>query len=237
MIKKEVVGGIGCITLNRPEKFNALSVKMIDQLLLVVKEFERRKDVKGIIIYGQGKHLCAGMDVNEIASASKKKALEIAKKGLKACEAIESSKKVYLCCMKGYVLGGGLEIALSCDLRICDKTVKCGLPEAKLGIVPGFGGITRITNLCGKSVCQKIVLGNMMFDWKESLNAGIVHKVESNAEISGKKWMKLVVEQSGESLGLCKKLLKGSNYKKDVDAFASCFGTKEQINRMKRFRS
>ncbi len=231
MIKKEDHSHHAIIRFNRPEKYNALTEKMLDALLKAVQSYEKKKHIHAILIIGEGPHFCAGMDVSILRGASKAKARTLAKKGVAICTAIEKSTKIYMAALHGYCLGGGFEIALSCDLRIADRTLQCGVPEAKLGIVPGFGGASRIAALCGLHTAQELVLGNTFYDTHKAHHAGIVHRVvRQKLENHAVQWLLHAQQQSPIALGKSKKLLSDwfVRYDPDIQAFASCFQTKDQ---------
>lgn len=179
--KKE---GIGFITINRPEKLNALNKETMDELECLLYEIERDKEVKVIIITGAGeKAFIAGADINELHELKPLKAKEFSEKGQGIFSKIEKIGKPVICAINGFALGGGCELALACHIRIASKSAKFGQPEVKLGLIPGYGGTQRLTRLVGKGFANELILTGDMINAEEALRIGLVNKVVEPSEL------------------------------------------------------
>ncbi|MEM3928251.1 MAG: enoyl-CoA hydratase/isomerase family protein, partial [Archaeoglobaceae archaeon] len=151
-----VEGKIGIATLNRPEKLNALDTKTREELREIVERAE--KEVRVLIITGSGKAFAAGADVNELMQRDPLKAIEATKLGTELFARIEELEIATIAAINGFALGGGLELAMACDIRIASNKAKLGQPEINLGIIPGAGGTQRLPRLVGLGMAKKLVL-------------------------------------------------------------------------------
>jgi len=153
--------GIGWITVNRPEKLNALNVATVGELQAAFREFEADPEVKAIILTGTGeKAFMAGADIGEFSGLSAETGAHFARRGQDMTQTIENCGKPVIAAINGYALGGGTEIALACHLRLASENAKLGQPEVKLGIIPGYGGTQRLPRLVGKGKALEIGLVN-----------------------------------------------------------------------------
>ncbi len=168
---------LGWIYLNRPDKLNAINETMIEELRHVVEEMERDSDVKVIIISGVGKAFCAGADISYFKTLTPETAWFFAKKGRELMDAIENVRKPVIAMINGYALGGGLEIAMACDIRIASEEAQMGLPEITLGIYPGFGGTQRLPRLVGKGKALEMMFTGDRIPAKEAERIGLVERV------------------------------------------------------------
>ena len=148
----EIDNRINIITINRPKNLNALNIETFSELDHAVKLSVANPDVRLIIITGAGdKAFVAGADIKEFVNFSMEEAYELSESGHKILsETIESCPKPIIAAINGYALGGGLEIALACHIRIASENSKMGLPEVSLGVIPGYGGTQRLPQLIGK---------------------------------------------------------------------------------------
>ncbi|AHC52309.1 enoyl-CoA hydratase [Sulfolobus acidocaldarius SUSAZ] len=165
---------IGIIKLNRPDRLNAINFKMVDDLVNALDELEK-SPVKVVIITGEGKAFSAGADVKEMVDTPLK---EIVLKGhMPLWEKMRSFKKPVIAAVNGVAAGGGLELAMACDIIIASESAKFGQPEINLGIIPGAGGTQRLTRTVGKYNAMKIVLTGELISAKEAKDMGLVVKV------------------------------------------------------------
>ena len=148
-IKYEEEGTISIITINRPEALNSLNSKVLDELSKVLDKIDINK-IKSIIITGAGeKSFVAGADISEMSTLTKKQASAFSKKGNDVFRKIETYPIAVIAAINGFALGGGCELSLSCDIRICSDNAIFGQPEVGLGIIPGFGGTQRLARIVG----------------------------------------------------------------------------------------
>jgi len=170
--------GIGWITVNRPEKLNALNVATIGELQAAFREFEADPEVKAIILTGTGeKAFIAGADIGEFSGLSAETGAHFARRGQDMTRTIENCGKPVIAAINGYALGGGTEIALACHIRLASENAKLGQPEVKLGIIPGYGGTQRLPRLVGKGKAMELIFTGRMVEAREALEIGLVNKV------------------------------------------------------------
>jgi 1,4-dihydroxy-2-naphthoyl-CoA synthase len=151
-------GGIGFLTLNRPKVFNAISEQMIRELKKAVEELNQDPMVGVVIITGAGKGFQSGADIQELSRMSPLEILRWNQGVVENLEALEKMRQPVIAAINGYALGGGLELALTCTLRVAAKSAKMGVPEVKIGIPPGAGGTQRLPRFIGKGLAAEIFL-------------------------------------------------------------------------------
>ncbi|HEX5521372.1 MAG TPA: enoyl-CoA hydratase-related protein [Longimicrobiaceae bacterium] len=185
-LRFEVEDGIATVTINRPDKLNALNAATIDELATVVDEIARRDDVRGAIVTGAGaKAFVAGADIGELAQMGPIDGIEVSRQGQRVFRAIELSRKPIIAAINGFALGGGCELALACHLRLAAESAKFGLPEVKLGIIPGYGGTLRLPRIVGKGRALELILTGEMIDAAEAHRIGLVNRVVPQDELLG----------------------------------------------------
>ena len=176
-ILTESKNGITYITINRPKQLNALNTETIAELNTAVLAAEKDKLVRCIIITGSGnKAFIAGADIKEFASYSKKEGEELARKGQELlCDLVENCGTPSIAAINGFALGGGLELAMACHIRIASKNAKMGLPEVSLGIIPGYGGTQRLANLVGKGKAMEMIITSGIISVEEAKSGGLIN--------------------------------------------------------------
>ncbi len=169
------------VTLNRPEALNALNSSVLNDLDNYFKQVAEDRSVRVIILTGNGeKAFVAGADLKEINTLDAPAAQEFAKKGQNVFSRIESLPQVVIGAINGFALGGGLELALSCDFLIASPRAKFGLPEVGLGLLPGFGGTQRLSRLVGLNKARELIFSGQHIDAQEALSIGLINKVSDN---------------------------------------------------------
>ncbi len=177
-------GGIATLTVNRPDKLNALDAKTIAELTAAVAELDADDAVGVVIVTGAGeKAFVAGADIGMLADQGVLEGTQNARAGQALTLAIEASKKPFLAAINGFALGGGLELALACDMRFAAETAKLGLPEVGLGIIPGYGGTQRLPRLVGMGLALELILTGDPVPAAEALRIGLVNKVFPTASL------------------------------------------------------
>lgn len=172
------------ITLNRPEKLNALDRASLEALRNALDEVVASLEVAVVAITGAGeKAFCAGADVRELSGVSPDEVLETNLMGHAVFDAIEALRKPVLAVINGHALGGGLELALSCDIRIAADNARLGLPEVKLGVIPGWGGTYRLPAVVGAGRAREMILTGRLVDSSEALGMGLVSQVVSASRL------------------------------------------------------
>ena len=227
--------GITTITVNRPNKLNALNKITIEELHRAFKIANKDKDTKVIIITGSGeKAFVAGADISEFADFDVKNAEKLAGEGQKMLfDYIENLSTPVIAAVNGFALGGGLELAMACHFRVASDNAKMGLPEVSLGVIPGYGGTQRLPQLVGKGRAMELVMTAGMIDANTALSYGLVNHVTSQDELialAEKIASKIMRNSSVAIKGAIKAI--NANYKDGVDGykteikqFGKCFGT------------
>ena len=172
-----VADRIATITVNRPEKLNALSARVILELGHAIDEARERADVGGVILTGAGRAFVAGGDLAEVEQSTAITARLRARRGQDVFRRFETSPKPTIAAVNGFALGGGCELAMSCHVRIASETAKFGQPEAKVGVVPGYGGTQRLPRLVGKGRALQMLLSGELIDAAEAYRIGLVNRV------------------------------------------------------------
>jgi enoyl-CoA hydratase len=175
LVLTERDGPIAVVLLNRPEQLNALSDALMDELVRTLGELDRDETVRAIVLGGSDRAFAAGADIGELARAS---AIDLYyQRRVERWDAIRSLWTPLVAAVSGYCLGGGCELALSCDLIVASETAQFGQPETGLGIIPGAGGTQRLTRAVGKAVAMDVILSGRRLNANEALHAGLVARV------------------------------------------------------------
>jgi enoyl-CoA hydratase len=168
--------GIATITLNRPEALNAFSREVVEEILHALEDVRNDENVRVMILTGAGeKAFSAGADIKSMMGMTALKARELSLIGEKLCLALETLEKPVIAALNGYALGGGLEVAMSCDLRIASETARMGQTEINIGLIPGWGGTQRLTRLIGRTKAKELVFTGRMIDAKTAEQLGIIN--------------------------------------------------------------
>jgi enoyl-CoA hydratase len=169
---------IAFVTINRPDKLNALNAKAKIELKSLFLDLQNAPDVDVVILTGAGeKAFVAGTDIKELTELDEEKGTLFSSGGQEVFNLIENLGKPVLAAVNGYALGGGAELALACHIRIASENAKFGQPEVNLGIIPGYGGTQRLARLVGKGRAMEIILTGEQIDAQEALRIGLVNKV------------------------------------------------------------
>lgn len=166
---------VGTITLNRPHALNALNLKMVDELVDALEVFDRDDSIRVILLTGNEKAFAAGADIHEMVEETAVSML--LKDQFAVWDRIAAITKPIIAAVSGYVLGGGCELMMNCDLVIASETTQIGQPEIRLGIMPGAGGTQRLTKTVGKVKAMEMLLTGEMISAEEALRMGLVNKV------------------------------------------------------------
>ncbi|MDF1827903.1 MAG: enoyl-CoA hydratase-related protein [Legionellaceae bacterium] len=176
-VDQNLDAGILTITLNRPEKLNALSSDILVNLETVFLDAKKNSDVRGLLITGTGKAFCAGADIQRLATCDAQTGYEFAKYGQYVFRLLETLGKPSLAAINGYAFGGGCELAMAATLRVAATAAKFGQPEVKLGVIPGYGGTQRLARLVGKGRALDLCLTGRSIDAEMAEKWGLVTEV------------------------------------------------------------
>ena len=179
----DVVDRIATITVNRPDKLNALNDATIAELGQAVDQARDDDAVAGIILTGAGRAFVAGADIAELSGQDTRSARARALAGQRVFRRFETSPKPTIAAVNGFALGGGCELAMACHVRIAADVAKFGQPEVKLGIVPGYGGTQRLPRLVGKGRALQLLLTGEVIDAAEAHRIGLVNAVVPGTEL------------------------------------------------------
>lgn len=227
------------VTINRPDKLNALNKDVIEELGKVVDEIYSNNDIKTAILTGSGeKSFVAGADISEFTSLDVAGGSELAKKGQDTVfNKIENSPKPIIAAVNGFALGGGCELAMSCHFRIASENAKFGQPEVNLGLIPGYGGTQRLTQLIGKGKAMELMMTGDMIGADEAKALGLVNHVLPLAELITKAKEITQKIQSKAPLAIAKVIscvneaanAHPDGYANEVKRFGECFATEDKV--------
>lgn len=201
----EVADRIATLTINRPDKLNALNDATVAELGQAIDEIRVREDVGGAIVTGAGRAFVAGADIRELASQSPVVAKARARGGQDVFRRIETCSKPVIAAINGFALGGGCELAMACHIRLASDQAKFGQPEVKLGLCPGYGGTQRLPRLVGKGRALQLLLTGETIDANEALRIGLVNRVVHAGELmsAARELVRQILANGPLALALC----------------------------------
>lgn len=231
----EISNGVLVITINRPDKLNALNKLTIEELHETLVEAENQKEIRSIILTGAGnKSFVAGADIAEFANFSVEQGKQLSTLGhFKIFNFIENYSKPVIAAVNGFALGGGLELAMACHIRIASDNAKMGLPEVSLGVIPGYGGTQRLAQLVGKGKAFEMIVTADMINAQDALKWGLVNYVTTQEELMN-KCFEITAKISTKSPTAIRTAIKVINagynnkqngYEVEIEEFGKSFGT------------
>ena len=197
--------GIAVLTVSRPEQLNALDAETVRELGDAVARAGQAAAVRALMVPGAGdKAFVAGADIRQLAELTPAEARAYAERGQRVFRAIEQLPKPTLAAINGYALGGGLELAMACAVRIASENARLGQPEVKLGILPGFGGTQRLPRLVGRGRALEMLLSGEPVTAAEAYRIGLVNRVVPQAELLefSRQWLRKALANAPLALGL-----------------------------------
>lgn len=249
MEEKNVVlskeGNIAVITINRPKALNALNTETLLELNNVIEAVELDDEVYAVILTGAGeKAFVAGADISEMKNMTVVEGRKFGKLGNKIFRRIENLEKPVIAALNGFTLGGGCELAMSCDIRIASTKAKFGQPEAGLGITPGFGGTQRLARHVGMGMAKELIFTGKMIDANEALRIGLVNSVFEPEKLmeEARALANSIALNAPIAVRLCKSAI-NRGIQCDIDTalmyetevFGECFATEDQKEGMTAF--
>jgi enoyl-CoA hydratase len=175
LILAEIRGRVGLVTLNRPQAMNALNNQLMRELMEALAAFDKNDTVGAMVITGNEKTFAAGADIKEMADQSIQQMMD--RDHVAVFGRIRTIQKPVIAAVSGWALGGGCEIALSCDMIVASESAKFGQPEITIGVIPGAGGTQRLTRAVGKAVAMEMILNNRTLTAQEAYQLGMVNHV------------------------------------------------------------
>ncbi len=231
----EIRDRILTITINRESKLNALNRETLSELHVALSDAFKDDSIGGIIITGSGpKAFIAGADIAEFASYNVEEGRQLAKKGQEnVFDLIEKGNKPVIAAINGFALGGGLELAMACHIRIASINAKMGLPEVSLGLIPGYGGTQRLAQLVGKGQALEMIMTAEMINAEDACRFGLVnHVVEADQliEKTGEILRKIMGRSPFAIASAIRAVNAGFNegkngYETEIEEFSLCFGS------------
>lgn len=217
-------GSVQLITINRPDKLNALNKQTIQEIGDAVRTADASKEVTAIIITGSGeKAFVAGADISEFANFSGVEGGVLSQQGQNTLfNVVEKCQTPVIAAVNGFALGGGLELAMSCHIRIASDNAKMGLPEVTLGVIPGYGGTQRLAQLAGKGKAMELIMTAAMIDANEAHRIGLVNQVTTQEELleTAKKMAHKISRNSSVAISKAIQAI-NDGYRDGVDGFES----------------
>lgn len=243
-ITYEVEGQIGIITINRPKALNALNSAVLDELDKTLDAVDQEA-IRCLILTGAGeKSFVAGADIGEMSTLTKAEGEAFGKKGNDVFRKLETFPIPVIAAVNGFALGGGCEISMSCDIRICSENAVFGQPEVSLGITPGFGGTQRLARIVGTGKAKEMIYGARNIKAEEAYRIGLVNNVYPAEELmpAAKKLASTIARNAPIAVRNCKRAI-NEGIQVDMDQaivieeklFGSCFETCDQKEGMNAF--
>jgi enoyl-CoA hydratase len=235
VLKTQTLQDILVVTISRPDALNALNASVLDGLQEILQQSYQRDETRGIIITGEGeKAFVAGADIRELSAVSPKEAFELAQKGQTLFKSIEDYPKPVIAAINGFALGGGCELAMACHIRIASENAKFGQPEVNLGIIPGYGGTQRLTQLVGRGKALELILTGDLITAQEARAIGLVnHVVATQGELNdlAMKMMAKIISKGPIAVAHVIKAVNAGfdfekkGYQAEAELFAACSST------------
>lgn len=230
-------GKIATVTINRPQQLNALNGDTIATLSKIMQKLEEDDSVRAIVLTGSGeKSFVAGADIKEFANYSIEEGKALARRGHETLfNLIQNLRKPVIAAVNGFALGGGLELAMSCHMRVASDNARMGLPEVTLGVIPGYGGTQRLAQLVGKGKAMEMITTASMIDANDALKWGLVNYVVPQADLKEKctEIASKIAKNSGVAIAAAMSAVNAGfeegvdGFEAEIDAFGEAFGTDE----------
>lgn len=229
--------GILIITVDRVKKLNALNKTTITEIDKVIQEVSDDSDIKGAVITGAGdKSFVAGADISEISELNEVNGRKFSESGQEVFTMIERCDKPIIAAINGYAMGGGLELAMACHLRVASSNAKFAMPEVNLGVIPGFGGTQRLTQLVGKAKALELIMTANTIGAEEAHTLGLVNHVCDDKAAMMAKAMELmgdIIDKAPLAIGMVIDCVNAAlsnelnGYQTEANSFGSCCKTKD----------
>jgi len=232
----QLENGIFTVTINRPDKLNALNKDVFNDLDEMLHHVQSNHQIKSVIITGAGnKAFVAGADISEFGNLSIEEGKKLAKRGQDIFNRIENNNKPIIAAVNGFALGGGCELAMACHFRIASENAKFGQPEVNLGLIPGYGGTQRLTQLIGKGRAIELLISANIIDAATALQYGLVNYVVPQDELlnKAKTLLENINTKAPLAVAACIKAANAvwnenkNGFDEEIELFGNCFGTED----------
>lgn len=245
ILLEAVEAGIYCLTINRPAQYNALNTQTLEEIQAAATQLQTQADARVLLLTGAGqKAFVAGADIKEMGSKTAIEGQAFGHKGMHAFRSLELLPIPVIAVVQGFALGGGCELALSCDWIIASEQAQFGQPEVALGVTPGFGGTQRLSRLIGRSKALELLVSGRRIDAKTALAWGLVNHVYPADELMNEalKIAREIAAQAPLAVQMCKQLvIRGQDLELETaclleeQAFGLSFSTADQKEGMAAF--
>ena len=242
MILTETRGHVGLITLNRPKAMNALNNQLLNEVMDALAAFDKDDTIGAMVITGNEKAFAAGADIKEMADKTANEMRD--EERVTVFDRILSVEKPVIAAVSGWALGGGCEIALSCDMIVASKSAKFGQPEITIGVIPGAGGTQRLTHALGKALAMEMILNNRTLTAQEAYQFGMVNRVVPTGDYLDEaiKLADEIASRAPVAVRAAKKMINASfdssltnGLAEEKQAFYELFNTEDQKEGMQAF--
>ncbi|HSK67306.1 MAG TPA: enoyl-CoA hydratase-related protein [Anaerolineales bacterium] len=241
-ILTETRSRVGLVTLNRPQAMNALNNRLMGELMDALASFDRNDDIRVMVITGNEKAFAAGADIKEMADKSIGEMMD--RDHIAVFGRIRTIRKPVIAAVSGWALGGGCEVALSCDMIVASDSARFGLPEVTIGVIPGAGGTQRLTRAVGKAIAMEMILNNRTLTAQEALQFGLVNHL-ATVETYLEEALKLANEVASRAplaIRAAKKMINqayertlSEGLKEEKQEFYNLFASEDQKEGMRAF--
>lgn len=234
-LKTAVENGIYILTINRPDKLNALNRETVQEIGAAIKEANNDVNVLSIIITGEGpKAFAAGADIKEFMGLTNEQGMAMAKAGQDVFQSIENSSKPVIAAVNGFALGGGCELAMACHLRVASENAKFGQPEVNLGLIPGYGGTQRLIRYVGRGKALELLMTAEMVNAHKAMELGLVNHVVTPDSLHT-KCVEILNEIKSKSPFAIGAVIRAANaydetskgFEAELNEFGKCFASEE----------
>lgn len=240
----EINGEIGFVTLRGTDEMNLFGIKALEFLARALDEIKRDYPLRALIIMGE-KNFSAGADLNELKEINAEQAETFCRLGHEVCKKIEDFEQPVIAAINGYALGGGLELALACDIRIAEEGAKMGFPELGIGLIPGFGGTMRLVRLIGPGMSREMLFTGRILDGLEAESKGLINKMVKKGDLKEKavEMASIIAGKSPIAARFEKELINGALeiqggqhiFERELAYFYRCFAAEDRIEGINAF--
>jgi enoyl-CoA hydratase len=242
MILTETRGRVGLVMLNRPQAFNALNNRLMDEVMEALDTLDKDENIGAMVITGNEKAFAAGADIKEMEGKSAQEMM--AGDHVGAFDRIRLVEKPVIAAVSGWALGGGCELAMSCDMIVASESARFGQPEINIGVIPGAGGTQRLTRAVGKALAMEIILNDRKLTAQEAYQFGLVNRVVPVSDYLDEalKLANEIASRAPLAVRAAKKMINASfessltnGLAEEKQAFYNLFNTEDQKEGMKAF--
>ncbi|HYG17888.1 MAG TPA: enoyl-CoA hydratase-related protein [Ohtaekwangia sp.] len=236
-IKTTETDSVLILTISRPDALNALNREILDDLRRILQQSYQRQKISGIVIIGEGeKAFVAGADIQELSVLNQQEALNLSEKGQELFKMIEDYPVPVIAAVNGFALGGGCELAMACHLRIATENAKFGQPEVNLGIIPGYGGTQRLSQLVGRGKAMELILTGDLISAQEAKSIGLVNHVVADRSALLELSLGILKKIADKAPLAIRYAIKSINagfageeggYRQEAENFAACAASKD----------